>query len=96
MDMIFRFSTLKLLENNWNISDPTQKFFLFTCVKCVASLIICCNPYVEVIPSIVEPSYVILSPWNQKYDLALKLPRTTVKKAGLNELKIDFGEWNPN
>ena len=47
---------------------------------CVDSLIICCNPDVEVIPSILEPSYVVLWPLNQRFDLALKSPRTTVKK----------------
>ena len=47
----------------------------------VGSLIICCNPNVELIPSILEPSYVVvLSPLNQRFDLALKSPRTTVKK----------------
>ena len=49
-------------------------------IICVGSLIICCNPNVEVIPSILEPSYVVLSPLNQRFDLALKSPRTTVKK----------------
>ena len=47
---------------------------------CVDSLIICCNPNLEVIPSILEPSYVVLSPLNQRFDLALKSPRTAVKK----------------
>ena len=46
----------------------------------VGSLIICCNPNAEVIPSILEPSYVVLSSLNQRFDLALKSPRTTVKK----------------
>ena len=49
-------------------------------IICVDSLIICCNPNAEVIPSILEPSYVALSPLNQWFDLALKSPRTTVKK----------------
>ena len=49
-------------------------------IICVGSLIICCNPNVEVIPSILEHSYVVLSPLNQIFDLALKSPRTTVKK----------------
>ena len=47
-------------------------------IICVGSLIICCNPNVKVIPSILEPSYVVVSPLN--FDLALKSPRTTVKK----------------
>ena len=49
-------------------------------IVCVGSLVICCNPNVELIPSILEPSYVALSPLNQRFDLALKSPRTTVKK----------------
>ena len=49
-------------------------------IICVGSLIICCNPNVEVIPSILEPSYFVLSPLNHRFDLALKSPRTTVKK----------------
>ena len=49
-------------------------------IICIGSLIFCCNPYVEVISSILEPSYVVLSPLNQRFDLALKSPRTTVKK----------------
>ena len=47
---------------------------------CAGLLIICCNPNVEVIPSILERSYVVLLLLNQRFDLALKLPRTTVKK----------------
>ena len=47
-------------------------------IICVGSLIICCNPNVEVIPSILEPSYVVLSPLNQRFDLALKSPRTVL------------------
>ena len=39
-------------------------------IICVGSLIICCNPNVEVIPSILEPSYVVLSPLNQRFELA--------------------------
>ena len=31
-------------------------------IICVGSLIICCNPNVEVITLILEPSYVVLSP----------------------------------
>ena len=46
----------------------------------VGSLIICCNPNVEVIPSILELSYVVLSPLNERFDLALKSQRTPVKK----------------
>ena len=47
---------------------------------CVDSLIICCNLNVEVIPSILELSYIVLLHLNQRFDLALKSPRTTVKK----------------
>ena len=36
---------------------------------CVGSLIICYNPNVEVIPSILEPSYIDLLPLNQKCTL---------------------------
>ena len=39
-----------------------------------------CNPNWEVIASILEPSYDVLSPLNQRLDLILKSPRTTVKK----------------
>ena len=49
-------------------------------IICVGSLIICCNRNVQVIPSILEPSYIVLWPLNQRFDLALKSPRTTVKK----------------
>ena len=49
-------------------------------IICVDSLTICCNLNVEVIPSILEPSYVLLLPLNQVFDLALKSPKTTVKK----------------
>ena len=49
-------------------------------IICVGSLTICYNPNVEVIPSILEPSYVFLSPLNQRFDLALKSPSKTVKK----------------
>ena len=45
---------------------------------CVGSLIICSNPNAEVIPSILERSYVALSPLNQRFDLALKSPRTVL------------------
>ena len=50
-------------------------------IICVGSLIICCNQNVEVRPSVLEPLYVILLLLNQGLDLALKSPRTTVKKA---------------
>ena len=49
-------------------------------IICVSSLIICFNLNVEVIPSILEPSYVVLLPLNQRFDLALKSPTTTVVK----------------
>ena len=38
------------------------------------------NPNWEVIASILEPSYDVLSPLNQRLDLILKSPRTIVKK----------------
>ena len=50
-------------------------------IICVGSLIICCNPNVQVMPSILEPSYVVLSPLNQTFDLVLKSQRTTVKNS---------------
>ena len=49
-------------------------------IICAGSIIICCNPDAEIIPSILEPSYVVLSPLNQRFDFALKSTRTTVKK----------------
>ena len=33
-------------------------------IKCVSSLIICCNPNVEIILPIVGPLYVVVSPLN--------------------------------
>ena len=48
--------------------------------RCVGSLISCNNPNWEVIASILEPSFDVLSPLNQRLDLILKSPRTTVKK----------------
>ena len=48
--------------------------------RCVGSLISCCNPNWEAIASILEPSYDVLSPLNQRLVLILKSPRTTVKK----------------
>ena len=41
-------------------------------------LINCCNPNVEVIPSLLEPLYAVLLPLNQRFDLALKSPRAVV------------------
>ena len=49
-------------------------------IICVGSLIICCIPNAEIMPSILEPSYIVLSPLNQRFDLALKSPRKTIKK----------------
>ena len=49
-------------------------------IICAGLLIVCCNPNVEVKLSILEPSYVVLSPLNQRFESALKSPRTTVKK----------------
>ena len=49
-------------------------------IICVGSLIICCIPNAEIMPSILEPSYIVLSPLNQRFDLVLKSPRTAVKK----------------
>ena len=49
-------------------------------IICVGSLIICCNPNVEAIPSIFEPSYIVLLHLNQRFNLAWKSPRTAVKK----------------
>ena len=41
-------------------------------IMCVDTLIICCNPNVEVIPSNLESSYVVLLVLHQKFVLALK------------------------
>ena len=49
-------------------------------IKCVGSLIICCYPIIEVTPSILEPSHVVLSPLIKRFDLALKSLRITAKK----------------
>ena len=49
-------------------------------VWCVGSLVSRCSPNWEVMPSIFEPSCYVLSLLHQKFDLTLKLPRTTVKK----------------
>ena len=49
-------------------------------VWCVGSLIRCCSPNWEVMPSIFEPSYDVLSLLHQRFDLTLKSPRATVKK----------------
>ena len=45
--------------------------------KCVSLLVSCCNANWEVIASILEPSYDILSPLNQRLNFLLK---STVKK----------------
>ena len=47
--------------------------------RCVGSLISCCNPNWEVIASILESSYDVSSPLNQRLDFILKSPRTMVK-----------------
>ena len=44
-------------------------------IRCVGSLISCCNPNWEVIASILETSYDVLSPLNQRSDFILKSPR---------------------
>ena len=48
-------------------------------IICNSLFIICCNPNV-VVPSILQPSYSVLSHLNQRFDLTLKSPRTKVKK----------------
>ena len=48
-------------------------------IKCVGSLIICCNPNWEVTPSVLEPWYVVISLLHQRLDFALKSPRATVR-----------------
>ena len=52
-------------------------------VICAGSLIICCNPNAEVIPSVLEPSFVVLSSLNRRFELALTSPRVTVQKVKL-------------
>ena len=49
-------------------------------VWCVGSLISCCCPNWEVMPSIFELSYEVLSLLHQRFDLMLKSPKTTVRK----------------
>ena len=49
-------------------------------IWCFGSLISCYNPNWEVMPSIFEASYDVLSLLHQRLDLALKSPRKTVKK----------------
>ena len=49
-------------------------------IICASSLIVCCNPSVEVILSILEALYVVLPPLNQRFNSALKSPRTEVTK----------------
>ena len=72
------------LTRNYQINDP---------ILCADSLIICCNPNVEVIPSILEPSYVVLSSLNQRFDLAFKPPRATVKK-GLLAVAVSIFKYS--
>ena len=48
-------------------------------LACVGSLISCCNPNWEVIPSIFEPSYDGLSLLHQSFDLTLKSIRVAAK-----------------
>ena len=47
---------------------------------CVSFSIIYCNPNWEVTPSILEPSYVVMSLLDQRLNFALKSPRTIVRK----------------
>ena len=49
-------------------------------IICAGTLIICCNQNVRVIPSILEPSYVVLLLLNQRLNLASKSTRPAVKK----------------
>ena len=53
-------------------------------IICVDSLIIYRNTNWEVTPSILEPSYVVMSLLYQRLDLALKSPRMTVRKGYLS------------
>ena len=46
----------------------------------VGSLINCCSPSWDVMPSIFEPWYDVLSLLHQRFYLTLKLPRRTVRK----------------
>ena len=49
-------------------------------IKCVDSLIICCNPYWKVKPSLLEPSSVVILLLYQRLNFALKSPRMTARK----------------
>ena len=58
-----------------NIKSMQEDEFL---VWSVDSLISCCSPNWEIMTSIFEPSYDVLSLLHQRFDLTLKSPRTTV------------------
>ena len=48
-------------------------------IKCVGSLIICCNPNWQITPWILEPSYIVISLFYQRLDFTLKSPRMTAR-----------------
>ena len=58
-----------------NIKPLQEDEFL---VWSVGSVISCCSPDWEVMPSIFEPLYDVLSLLHQRFDLTLKSPRTKV------------------
>ena len=59
-------------------------------IICVGSLMSCCNPKFDVKPSILEPSYVVLSDLHQVFSLALKSPKITIKKGFLAAISSIF------
>ena len=61
-------------------------------IMCAGFLIDCSNPNFEVTPSILEPSYVIMSLFCQRPVFTLKSPRTTVRKGlfTMTELRFNF------
>ena len=54
--------------------------------RCVGSLISCCNPNWEVIASILEPPYDLLSTLNQRLDFILNHKEQQLKKGYLLQL----------
>ena len=59
-------------------------------VWCAGSLISCCSPNWEVMPSMFEPLCDVLPLLHQRSDLTWKSPRTTVKKGYFLKLNQDL------
>ena len=99
-DSITKFAWLVKIRSIYGDESP---------IKCVGSLIIYFNPNWEVTPSILEPSYLVMSILYQRLVFTLKSARTTVKKGLftitdswfnskllINDSKISWdwlGEW---